>query len=103
MSLGNLAGVQSETGNRDGALATSCDAVELYRKLAQANPAAYTPDLARSLYVLTMALAATDDSLKAKEAAREAVQLLEPFAAASHAAFGGLLQAATSLRDRLSG
>ena len=100
-SLNNLAGFQSATGDHEGALKTAEKAVELRRKLAQGNPAAYTPDLATSLCVFAMACASGDRLPDGIVAAREAVALLEPFADQSPAAFGGLLQAATQLRDQL--
>ena len=100
-SLNNLAKFQRETGDREGALKTAEKAVELYRKLAQANPAAYTPDWAKSLCVFAMACASGGRLPDGIVAAKEAVALLEPFAEQSPAAFGGLLQAATQLRDRL--
>ena len=49
MALNNLSVRQSETGDRDGALASSTEAVQHYRALAEASPAAYLPDLATSL------------------------------------------------------
>jgi hypothetical protein len=49
MSLNNLANALSETGDRDGALTIISEAVDVYRRLAQAQPAAFTPDLAGSL------------------------------------------------------
>ena len=39
----------SETGRREEALSPTEEAVELYRRLAEANPAAFLPDLASSL------------------------------------------------------
>ena len=101
MSLNNLANRQSATGDREGALKTAREAVELRRKLAQANPAAYKPELARSLCVLAIACAKGGRLPDGIVAAKEAVALLEPFAEQSPAAFGGLLQAATQLRDQL--
>jgi hypothetical protein len=41
--------MQSEAGQRQEALATATQAAEHYRQLAQANPAAFLPDLAMSL------------------------------------------------------
>ena len=46
MSLNNLSNRRAELGDRAGALAAIDEAVTLYRELAAANPAAFTPDLA---------------------------------------------------------
>ncbi|MFF0061390.1 hypothetical protein ACFYRC_07550, partial [Streptomyces sp. NPDC005279] len=48
-SLNNLSNQQGDTGDRDAALASITEAVDHYRALAQASPAAYLPDLATSL------------------------------------------------------
>ena len=45
----NLSNRQSETGDRTGALESITEAVGHYRELAAANPAAFLPNLARSL------------------------------------------------------
>ncbi|MFD9441893.1 tetratricopeptide repeat protein, partial [Streptomyces sp. NPDC060001] len=50
-SLANLGADLSGVGRREEALTVTEEAVEIYRRLAQANPAAYHPDLARSLTV----------------------------------------------------
>ena len=47
--LNNLSADLSEAGERPAALEAIREAVELYRRLAEANPARYEPDLARSL------------------------------------------------------
>ena len=57
MALTNLGAQLSETGRRDDALARTQEAVTLHRQLAQANPAAHTPDLAGSLANLGTQLA----------------------------------------------
>ncbi|MFF0061389.1 hypothetical protein ACFYRC_07545, partial [Streptomyces sp. NPDC005279] len=54
MSLNNLSIRQSDTGDRDAALASITEAVEIRRALAQASPAAYLPDLAMSLNNLSI-------------------------------------------------
>jgi hypothetical protein len=47
--LNNLGTFFSEVGRREEALAPAEEAVTIYRCLAEANPAAYLPDLAMSL------------------------------------------------------
>ena len=48
-SLNNLSIRLSDSGDRAGALRAIEAAVEIYGRLAQAQPAAFEPDLARSL------------------------------------------------------
>jgi len=48
-ALNNLAVRQAEVGDRQTALATITEAVEIRRQLAHANPAAFLPNLAGSL------------------------------------------------------
>ena len=67
----SLAGV----GQRDEALAPAREAVDAYRGLAQANPAAYTPDLAMSLNNYAVRLAEVGQRDEALAPAREAVDL----------------------------
>lgn len=63
-SLNNLSVDLSDSGDHDGALAASREAVALRRTLAAANPARFAADLANSLNTLA-----------------EAIPLIEPFAA----------------------
>jgi hypothetical protein len=51
--LNNLSNGLSESGDRPGALQAIQEAVEIRRRLAEANPARYEPDLAMSLDNLT--------------------------------------------------
>ncbi|WP_297906605.1 tetratricopeptide repeat protein, partial [uncultured Actinomyces sp.] len=79
------------------------EAVELYRVLAEASPAAYTPDLAMSLNNLANILSAVGERNEALEAAREAVRLRRALAEASPAAYTPLLAASlNNLANRLS-
>ncbi|MGH3977378.1 MAG: hypothetical protein ACRDS9_29315, partial [Pseudonocardiaceae bacterium] len=57
----NLSLRRSETGDRAGALVSSTEAVGHYRQLAQANPAAFRPDLAMSLNNLSNRQSETGD------------------------------------------
>ena len=57
MSLNNLSSRLAEDGQREEALAAIQAAVEIYRRLAAANPAAYEPALAMSLNNLSSRLA----------------------------------------------
>jgi tetratricopeptide (TPR) repeat protein len=49
MSLNSLGVRQSELGQREAAVASTDEAVDVYRKLATARPDAFLPDLATSL------------------------------------------------------
>ena len=63
------------------------EAVELYRALAEASPAAYTPDLAMSLNNLANRFSAVGEQDEALVAAREAVELYRGPAETSPAAY----------------
>ncbi|MFC8849729.1 tetratricopeptide repeat protein, partial [Micromonospora sp. NPDC057141] len=58
MSLSNLGAFLSGLGRREQALAPAEEAVLIRRRLAEANPDAYLPDLAMSLNNLGTLLAA---------------------------------------------
>ena len=83
----NLSIRLSDVGDRVGALVAAREAVELYRGLAEASPAAYTPDLAMSLSNLANRLSAVGDRDGALGAAREAVRLRRALAEVSPAAY----------------
>jgi tetratricopeptide (TPR) repeat protein len=57
-SLNNLGAMLSALGQRERALATTQEAVEMYRELAAKNPDAFAPDLATSLNNLGARLSA---------------------------------------------
>jgi tetratricopeptide (TPR) repeat protein len=78
-SLNNLANRYSELNRREEALRAAEEAVGLYRQLAGANPAAFTPDLAMSLNNLAAFYSALNRREEALRAAEEAVELLIPF------------------------
>ena len=86
-SLNNLSVQQSETGDRDGALASITEAVQIRRALAQASPAAYLPDLASSLNNLSVRQSETGDRDGALASITEAVQIRRALAQASPAAY----------------
>ena len=83
----NLSVRQSDTGDRTGALASSTEAVEHYRRLAEASPAAYLPNLAMSLNNLSVQQSATGDRDGALTSITEAVQIRRRLAEASPAAY----------------
>ena len=76
-----------DVGERNEALEAAREAVELYRGLAEASPAAYTPRLAASLNNLANCLSAVGEHNEALEAAREAVRLRRALAEAFPAAY----------------
>ena len=63
------------SGRRDEALKTAQEATKLYRTLAEHNPAAYTPDLARSLINLAIRQADNGRQHEALKTAQEAVSI----------------------------
>ena len=85
--LHNLANRLSGLGRLGEALEVAQEAVRLRRGLAQASPAAYTPDLAGSLNNLANALSGAGRLGEALEVAQEAVRLRRGLAQASPAAY----------------
>ena len=85
--LGSLALAKAASGDREGALAPAREAVEIYRRLAKANAAAYEPDLASSLNDLASHMAGTGDRQEALTPAREAVEIRRRLAKANAAAY----------------
>ena len=78
--LNNLSANLSATGDRARALAAIREASDIYRRLAKANPAAFEPDLARSLYVLGTVLRAMGKEADAADAFREGIRLITLYA-----------------------
>jgi hypothetical protein len=95
--LNNLSNQRSEAGDRAGALTAIDEAVTLYRQLAAANPAAFTPDLATSLNNLSNQRSEAGDRAGALTAIEEAVNLRRQLAAANPAAFTPNLAGSTRL------
>ncbi|MGA9363500.1 MAG: tetratricopeptide repeat-containing protein [Bacteroidota bacterium] len=98
--LNNLSIRLSDVGDRRGALDAIKEAVEIRRRLAVANPAAFEPNLATSLNNLSGRLSDVGDRRGALDAIKEAVETYRRLAAANPAAFEPDL--ATSLNN-LSG
>ncbi|MCX5334690.1 AAA family ATPase [Streptomyces sp. NBC_00140] len=86
-ALGALAGLLSEAGLREAALAPSQEALGLYRALAEASPAAYLPDLAMSLNNLAVHQSETGDRTSALTTINEAVTIRRTLAKANPAAY----------------
>jgi hypothetical protein len=86
-ALNNLANRLSETGDRAGALASAQEAVTIYRRLAQVNPAAYELELATSLNNLAGFLSKTGDRSGAMAPAQEAVTICLRLAQVNPAAY----------------
>ena len=99
----NLSIRLSDVGERKVALVAAREAVELYRGLAEASPAAYTPNLALSLNNLANILSAVGERNEALVAAREAVRLRRALAEASPQAYTpNLALSLTNLANILS-
>ena len=84
--LNNFAVNLAQAGDVRAALVPAQEAVDLYRRLAQANAAAYEPDLAMSLNNLANRLAEDGQLAAALVAAQEAVDLYRRLAQANAAA-----------------
>ena len=100
-SINNLASFLSATGYRTDVLDAAREAVTIYRRLVQANPAAHESNLVRSLFVLARVLAADGQKTLAHDAATEAVTRLRPWAAQFPEVNGDLLGAAEALVAKL--
>ncbi len=101
--LNNLATGLSELGRRDDAVAASQEAVDIRRRLAEASPGAYLPDLAMSLNNLGIVLSGVGRFKAARTATEEAVQLYRRLAAADPAAHEpSLARALSNLGNRMS-
>ncbi|WP_366851062.1 tetratricopeptide repeat protein [Methanothrix sp.] len=84
-------------GRREDALASAQEAVEIHRKLARSNPAAFLPDLATSLNNLGNRLSALGRQKEAMASAQEAVDIHRHLAQSNPSAF--LPDLATSLNN----
>ena len=85
--LNNLSLWQSALGQREAALASTQEAVDLYRKLAQARPEAFLPDLAASLNNLGNRQSELGQREAALASTQEAVDLYRKLAQARPEAF----------------
>ncbi|WP_043684278.1 ATP-binding protein [Streptomyces xylophagus] len=84
---------QSEAGDREGARASSEEAVNHYRFLAKKDPAAFLPELASSLNNLSIQQGSIGDHEAALKSSTEAVHNLRPLAKSNPAAFLSTLTA----------
>jgi nucleoside phosphorylase len=85
--LNNLGGTQSALGQPEAALASTQEAVDILRKLAAAQPAAFLPYLAGSLSNLGIRQLALGQPEAALASTQEAVEQYRKLAAAQPAAF----------------
>ncbi|MGH3565294.1 MAG: hypothetical protein ACRDRH_04535, partial [Pseudonocardia sp.] len=83
----NLSNRQSDTGDRAGALTSITEATGHYRRLAEANPAAFLPNLAMSLNNLSNQQSDTGDRAGALTSITEATGHYRRLAEANPAAF----------------
>jgi tetratricopeptide (TPR) repeat protein len=79
--------VFSSLGRNNEALIASVEAVEIYRRLAATNPAAFEPDLAGSLNNLGRVFSSLGRNNEALIASVEAVEIYRRLAATNAAAF----------------
>ena len=101
--LNNLGNRLGDAGRWEEALAPANEAVEIRRRLAEANPAAYLPDLAASLNNLGIRLGDVGRGEEALAPANEAVEIRRRLAEANPAAeLPGLAGSLNNLRNRLS-
>ena len=75
------------SGRRDEALKTAQEATNLYRTLAEHNPAAYNPDLAMSLNNLAIDMESNGQQREALQTAQEAVTIRRKLAEHNPAAY----------------
>lgn len=98
-----LAILRSQMGDHSGALAPAQEAVAIYRRLAQANPAAYEPALAVCLNHLATHMSGTGDRVGALAPAQAALEIRRRLAKADPAAHEpGLASSLNNLANRLS-
>jgi hypothetical protein len=100
MSLHNIGSMLSDLGRREEARAASQEALAIRRRLAEARPDAFLPELATSLGVVSEILAGLSRRAEAAQAAQHALQILAPFVERYPAKFGEL--AREIVRDVLS-
>ncbi len=78
--LNNLSVHLSYAGDNAGAIKTIREAVEIRRRLSDADPARFEPGLARSLYFLGKVLSGMEQYSKAVKAFKEGIERVSPFA-----------------------
>ncbi|MCC7210515.1 MAG: tetratricopeptide repeat protein [Candidatus Brocadia sp.] len=80
MTLNNLGALQAAKNEFEDALKSYREALEIYRKLAQANPQSYLPDVAMTLNNLSIFYQASQpDKETSIKYAMEALEILAPF------------------------
>jgi hypothetical protein len=85
--LGTLGTVLSNLGERESAKTHYLEALQIYRRLAQAHPAAYEPDVATTLNNLGTVLSDLGEIQKARDCYAEALHIFVPLAQQWPAAF----------------
>ncbi|MCM2428564.1 tetratricopeptide repeat protein [Streptomyces sp. RKAG337] len=85
--LNNLSVRQSDAGDREGALVSITEAVDLYRALAESNRAAFLPALASSLNNLSVQQSGAGNRDGALASITEAVRIRRALAESNRAAF----------------
>ena len=93
MSLNNISVDYAAFGRREDALAASEEAVTIRRQLAAQYPDAFQPDLARSINVMSDALAALERHQDAAKAADDALRVITPYLERFPARYSGLAAA----------
>jgi len=100
--LNNLSYYLDAVGDAKGALKAIQESVEIYRRLAKANPARFEPDLAMSLNNLSNRLDAVGDAKGALGAIQESVEIRRRLAKANPARFEpDLAMSLNNLSNRL--
>ena len=99
--MNDLSNRLSEVGDREGALKAIWGAVGIRRGLVEGNPAAFNPDLAKSLNNLSVVLSEVGDREGALEVIREAVEIRRGLAKRNAAAFEADLVRSLNILARL--
>jgi len=89
--LNNLSVHLSSVGDKNGAIAASLRAVEIYARLAGTNPDAFEPDLARSYGALGNTYLIFDEHKKSATAFRRGISTLKRLFLLNPEAFGSLM------------
>jgi tetratricopeptide (TPR) repeat protein len=92
---------QTDPQDHEQALAASNEAVEIWRQLAAARPAAHSPVLATGLNSLAIHLAELGRQEKALKVIAEAIEIIRPFTAERPAVHGATLAMALNSRSNI--
>jgi hypothetical protein len=90
-AVGQYGNRLSNLGRREEALTAAEEAVAILRRLAEARPDAFLPDLARSLSVMADCFEGLEETEQALSANHEAVEILSPYFLAHPQAFASLM------------